>query len=155
MRFSLIFIAIHSIIFLSHLDLDQIVSIFFYSLVHSIVNLNKNQGKTEHKKHENILKSHLIVFPCFLWTCICGPVDTCEINVTIFLGPWIECFNVDWILLELAKLVLGEGKNSKFFVPPPLKICSCTYRNRWYNLFHHNIWLYALARPLNKLTNFT
>ena len=65
MHFSLIFIGIHSIIGLSQSDLDQIKSNFLYSLVHSIVNLNINRGEAEHQKHENILKTHLIVFPCF------------------------------------------------------------------------------------------
>ena len=73
LHFSLIFIAIHSIIFLSQPDLDQINSNFLYSPVHSIVNLNKNRGEAEHKKHGNILKTHLIVFPCFLWMFIRGP----------------------------------------------------------------------------------
>ena len=76
LHFSLIFIANHSIIILSQADLYQIISYFLYSLVHSIVNLNKHRGKAEHKKHENILKTHLIVFPCILWKCIRGPVDT-------------------------------------------------------------------------------
>ena len=35
--------------------------------------LNKNRGEAEHKKHGNILKTHLIVFPCFLWMFIRGP----------------------------------------------------------------------------------
>ena len=104
-HFSLIFIAIHSIIFLSQPDLDQIITNFLYSLVHSIVNLNKNRGEAEHKKHGNILKTHLIVFPCFLWMCIRGPVDTHGKNMLLFsFGPWIECFNMDWMCLELAKL---------------------------------------------------
>ena len=73
--------------------------------MHSIVNLNINRGEAEHKKHGNILKTHLIVFPCFLWMCIRGPVDTRGMNMLpFFFGPWIECFNMDWMLLELAKL---------------------------------------------------
>ena len=105
LHFSLIFIAIHSIIILSQPDLDQIISYFLYSLVHSIVNLNINRGEAEHKKHGNILKTHLIVFPWFLWMFIRGPVDTRGMNMLpFFFGPWIECFNMDWMLLELAKL---------------------------------------------------
>ena len=81
LHFSLIFIAIHSIIILSQPDLYQIITYFLYSLVHSIVNLNKDRGEAEHKKHENILKTHLIVFPCFLWMFIRGPVDTRGMNM--------------------------------------------------------------------------
>ena len=81
LHFSLIFIAIHSIIILSQPDLYQIITYFLYSLVHSIVNLNKDRGEAEHKKHKNILKTHLIVFPCFLWMFIRGPVDTRGMNM--------------------------------------------------------------------------
>ena len=151
MCFSLIFIAIHSIIFLSQPDLDQIITNFLYSLVHSIVNLNKNRGEAEHKKHGKILKTHLNVFPCFLWMFIRGPwillgkrpetiykmhteirnsfscrggfqhffkklqnflkISTgnnylfFRTNFSLCRGFYvIECFNVDWMRLDLGKL---------------------------------------------------
>ena len=47
----------------------------------------------------------MIVFSCFLWMCIRGPVDTRGMNMLpFFFGPWIECCNMDWMHLELAKL---------------------------------------------------
>ena len=65
-----------------------------YSLVHSIVNLNRNQGESEHKKHRNILKTHLDVFPCFLWMFI--------------RGPWI----LDGKLPETGNILHKEIRNS-------------------------------------------
>ena len=79
LHFSLIFIAIHSIIILSQPDLYQIITYFLYSLVHSIVNLNKDRGKAEHKKNTKIYSK-----PTWL-----------------FFRVFCECLSVGlWILME-------------------------------------------------------
>ena len=105
LSFLKIIIAIHSIIFLSQPNLDQIVSNFLYSLVHSIVNLNKNRGEAEHKKKGIYSKPTWLFSRVFLWACIHGPVDISGKNMLLFsFGLLIEFFNMDWMCLELAKL---------------------------------------------------
>ena len=74
LHFSLIFIAIHSVIILSQLDLYQIITYYLYSLVHSIVILNKDRGKAEHKKTQKYTQNPLDCFSVFFvnvypWAC--------------------------------------------------------------------------------------